>query len=55
MTTPTERRKELLKTIQSYLLGPRPNGDMAQDCFDREFDGLLNELDEVEGELRDSN
>ena len=27
-------------TISAYLCGPEPSGDMAQDCFDREFDTL---------------
>lgn len=30
------------KTVASYVNGPKPNGDSAQDAFDEELDRVLN-------------
>ena len=43
-------------TLKSYLFCPSPRGDMAQYCFDQEFDRILNcpvssFIDKFESEL----
>ena len=32
--------RQYARTIGSYLVGPQPRGEMAQDAFDQEFDAL---------------
>jgi hypothetical protein len=34
-----------------HYFGGGPSGDMAQDCFEREFDGLLDREEELVREL----
>jgi hypothetical protein len=51
-------RERLLKRLAEvresipYYFGSYPSGDGAQDCFDREFDQLMQEEEEIMSELR---
>ncbi len=45
------------RTLSAYLYGPRPNGEMAQDAFDREADEAFSRpyhpaFDDLEDEVK---